>query len=175
MTWPTSYSWTGPGGNEVSRLCPCRMMYCAADDVCCSKGNYRRALNRRVTRSFRCLRNLWGKRGAEEGPGRRLLQSFRRGEVWLPAGEGSEQRGQWINLGDALEGGLEDLQVGRGCTGAACADTSLRILTSGQWSVRRPGGLAWKSLNTPGGWASWCELMCGCFRESYVPPKASRS
>lgn len=32
--------------------------------------------------------------------------------MWLPAGEGSEPRGQWINLGDALEGGLEDCRWG---------------------------------------------------------------
>lgn len=73
MIWLTLYSWIGLGGNEVLRFCFCRMMYCVVDDVCCFKGNYRRVLNRRVIRSFRCFRNFWGKRGVEEGLGRRLL------------------------------------------------------------------------------------------------------
>lgn len=49
-----------------------------------------------------------------------------------PASVGHRAREAGIDLGEALE------------------DSD-----SGQWSVRYPGGLAWKSLDIPGRWASW--------------------
>lgn len=60
-------------------------------DACCPQGNSWKALNRRMTRSLRCLRKLWRNRGAGVGPGWGSLQPFRGGERWLLPVWGIEQ------------------------------------------------------------------------------------
>lgn len=55
------------------------------------------------------LGRLWGQRGAGEGEAGGSCSS-RGGEVWLLPGQGCEQPGKQIDLGDTLEGRLEDLE-----------------------------------------------------------------
>lgn len=107
-----------------------------------------KGFKQRGDKILRCLRKFWSKREAGEEPGRRLQRSSRGGEAY--------GRPRAVRQGDCSERPLRRSACGAGGEGDAeeCL-CSLRILTCAAVASEAPSALAWKNLDTLGGWASW--------------------